>query len=199
MILRYLAKPWICTLTFVMLTACASSQTQTEPEEESTIERAYQSTREGIGNAAMTPVEDLNLRREDIPELLDDIDDPYDVSIRLSCDEIAARVIELDQVLGRDFDMPKPDDERSVGDKAADGTSSALLDTVASEAGGLIPFRGVVRRMSGARAWNRKVLKAYERGSHRRTFLKGLGAANGCPVPASPRPLEPKPEKIIFK
>ncbi|MEM7494273.1 MAG: hypothetical protein AAF296_12910, partial [Pseudomonadota bacterium] len=77
--------------------------------------------------------------------------------------------------------------------------SSALLDTVASEAGGLIPFRGVVRRVSGARAWDKKVLKAYERGSHRRTYLKGLGAANGCPIPASPRPRAPEPQKIIFK
>ncbi|MEM7494500.1 MAG: hypothetical protein AAF296_14060, partial [Pseudomonadota bacterium] len=159
----------ICTLGVAAMTGCASNTATEEVKQESSLTRAYQSTRAGIGTAAMTPVEDLNLRREDIPDLLEEIDDPYDITTNLNCDEIAAQVLELDQVLGRDFDTPKPDQRRSDGQIAADGASSALLDTVASEAGGLIPFRGVVRRVSGARAWDKKVLKAYERGSHRRT------------------------------
>lgn len=184
---------------FLLLAGCATADKGTQDANKGSVNRAIDSTRSGLSKAALTPVEDLNLRREEIPALLTQIKDPYRVPGTLTCDEIAEQVLALDRVLGRDFDAPEPEDERSLGQKAADGTSSALLDTIASESGGLIPFRGVVRRISGARAWDKKVLKAYERGSHRRTFLKGIGANQNCPVPASPRPPDPEPEKIIFK
>jgi len=179
--------------------ACAGTKDTKPDGDGSSVNRVLESTRSGLSNAALTPVEDLNLRREDIPDLLEQIKDPYDIPRTLNCSEIAARVLELDLVLGRDYDTPKPEDERTLGQKAADGTSSALLDTVASETGGLIPFRGVVRQVSGAKAWDKKVLQAYERGSHRRTYLKGLGAAQNCAAPASPRPPDIQPDKIIYK
>ncbi|MEM1035632.1 MAG: hypothetical protein AAGI14_02605 [Pseudomonadota bacterium] len=187
------------TVMALTLCACASTNQSEAVSDQNSVERAFESTSRGLGNAAMTPVGDLNLTREEIPALLQTIKDPYDVPTFIPCDDIAARVMALDAVLGRDFDTPKPDDDRSLGQKAADGTSSALLDTVASEAGGLIPFRGIVRRVSGARAWDRKVLKAYERGSHRRTYLKGLGSSKGCSAPAAPNPPVSKPDKVIFK
>lgn len=191
-------KSFFC-VSILTLTGCATNNSQPQERDESSLNRAIESTQAGLGKAAMTPVEDLNLKREDIPDILKQIKDPYRAPVTLTCDEIAEQVIALDLVLGRDFDTPEPEDERSLGQKAADGTSSALLDTIASESGGLIPFRGVVRRISGAKAWEKKVLKAYERGSHRRSFLKGIGASKNCPNPASPRPPIPEAEKIIFK
>ena len=127
------------------------------------------------------------------------IKDPYLIPEDTSCEALIRDVQALDSILGRDWDVPAPKDDRTLSDQAADGTSSALLDTIASEAGGIIPFRGIVRTVTGAKAWNKRVLRAYERGSHRRTFLKGLGFANDCPPPASPLPPPPEEQKIFFK
>ena len=188
----------ICLLGTACATSSQSSE-QTDTAKPNSVDRAVGSTRSGFTDAALTPVEDLNLKRDEIPLLLRQIKDPYLIPADVSCEALANEVVALNGVLGRDWDVPVPKDDRSLGDQAADGTSSALLDTVASEAGGIIPFRGIVRTVTGAKAWNKKVLRAYERGSHRRTFLKGLGHANGCAPPASPLPPPPEEQKIFYK
>lgn len=188
----------ICLLGTACATGAQSSE-QSDNSSSSSIDRAVGSTQSGFTEAALTPIEDLNLKRDEIPLLLRQIKDPYLVPADTSCEALSKQVIALDAILGRDWDVPVPEDDRSLGDQAADGTSSALLDTIASEAGGIIPFRGIVRTVTGAKAWNKKVLRAYERGSHRRTFLKGLGYANGCAPPAAPLPPPPEEQKIFYK
>ncbi|MGG2005328.1 hypothetical protein [Novosphingobium resinovorum] len=51
-----------------------------------------------------------------------------------------------------------------------------------------IPFRGLIREVSGANAQDRKVNAAIQAGLTRRGFLKGVGSAKGCRYPASPAP-----------
>ncbi len=187
-----------------LLTACTSSpQKQSTPQTEgaaspSATERAIQQTQSGFNEAALSPLKDINLRREKIPDEFKQIKNPYRVDQNLTCAEITTEVNRLDALLGRDWDIPPPD-KKAMKERAADGASTAFLDTVASEASGLIPYRGVVRTVTGANSHAKKVRKAYERGSHRRTFLKGIGLMKGCPYPAAPLPLPEEPSKVVFR
>lgn len=187
----------------VLVTACATSsgpkneETTAEAKPTAT-DRAIQRTQAGFGDAALSPLQDVNLRREKIPEEFKAIKNPYLVSPEVSCEKITEEVTALDELLGRDWDIPPPD-KKGLSERAADGASTAFLDTVASSASDLIPFRGVVRTVTGANSHARKVRKAYERGSHRRTFLKAIGMMKACPYPASPLPPPEEEPKILFR
>jgi hypothetical protein len=50
----------------------------------------------------------------------------------------------------------------------------------------LIPFRGLIRELSGANAQDRAIQAAIQAGLARRGFLKGVGAVRRCGYPASP-------------
>jgi len=45
---------------------------------------------------------------------------------------------------------------------------------------GLVPFRGWVRKLSGAERYSKQVQAAIAAGAARRAFLKGLMAAKAC-------------------
>ncbi|MEO1553009.1 MAG: hypothetical protein AAFR82_03675 [Pseudomonadota bacterium] len=189
-------------LVFCLLsTACATNSNQTANDAEtsaSATDRAIQRSQDGFGDAAMSPLEDVNLVRAKIPDEFKDIRNPYAVDREVSCDKIAKEVTTLDGVLGRDWDIPPPDD-KGLSDRAADGASTAFLDAVSSSASGFIPYRGLVRTVTGANSHATKVRKAYERGSHRRTFLKGIGLMKGCTYPAAPLPLPEEDPKVVFR
>jgi hypothetical protein len=55
-------------------------------------------------------------------------------------------------------------------------------------ASGLIPFRSLVRRATGAYAYQKKYNQAYKLGAQRRAYLKGVGLARGCPPPGPAKP-----------
>lgn len=182
--------------------ACASTPKPdaTPPEDEgpSATERAIDQTQSGFGDAALSPLEDVNLKRAKIPDKFKEIKNPYLVDIETSCEKIGKEVLSLDALLGRDWDVPPPD-KKGMSDRAADGASTAFLDAVSSGASGIIPYRGIVRTVTGANSHATKVRKAYERGSHRRTFLKGIGLAKGCVYPAAPLPPVEEEPKIQFR
>jgi len=185
-----------------LATACATSPTETNSastsDQTGATERAIQQSQDGFSEAAMTPLEDVNLIRDEIPEPFKAIRNPYKVDTERTCEDIAAEVTILDAELGRDWDIPPPD-KKGLSERAADGASTAFLDTVASSAGGLIPFRGVVRTVSGANSHATKVRKAYERASHRRTFLKAIGLMKACAYPAAPLPIPDEVPKVVFR
>lgn len=126
------------------------------------------------GDVVTTPVSDLNLKKQEIPALLIAAQSrPYDLAGLRSCRPLGAQVAELDKILGADIDLPQGD-----GPKPTAGTVAKAA--VAS----FIPFRGLIREISGANAQNRKVQDAIEAGIARRAFLKGYGEARGCRYPA---------------
>lgn len=177
--------------------ACATNSNQTADTEDPT-DRAIQRSQDGFGEAALSPLEDVNLKRAKIPEEFKQIRNPYAVNTEISCDQIAKEVNTLDGLLGRDWDIPPPD-EKGLSDRAADGASTAFLDAVSSGASGFIPYRGLVRTVTGANSHATKVRKAYERGSHRRTFLKGIGLMKDCVYPAAPLPIPEEEPKVVFR
>ena len=158
----------------------------------------YSGTKEGLGNAATAPFRDLNLRRDHIPIELQDLRTPYDPIIPMTCENIGFEVRILNTLLSLDVDdeiefearEAEQDNEDDNENRFANKTSDFALDTVASEARGMIPFRGVVRYISGANSHDKKVQAAYDKGYLRRSFLKGVGLGLGCTYPAAPHPID---------
>ena len=127
-----------------------------------------------------TPAGDLNLRKGKIPALLDAaVADPYSLAGLKTCAQLSGAVSALDAILGPDRDIP------------ADRAEKLSVGRVAQSAvGSFIPFRGIIREVSGANGHQRKVDDAVEAGTARRSFLKGYGQARGCAYPA--REVTPK-------
>lgn len=142
-------------------------------------------TGEGFADAALSPLEDLNLKRREIPPLLAAMASPYHVPADLTCEELDRMIAELEGVLGPDWDAPKPD-ERLKTEVLGDEAAQAALGAVESGVTGWIPFRGLIRKATGAESHEKKYNRAYKIGAQRRTYLKGYGLAKGCPAPAKP-------------
>lgn len=128
----------------------------------------------GAKDVALTPLSDLNIKKGEIPQiLLDAQDDPYDLTGLARCPQIAAEVGELNAVLGDDLDVAQAKGNNVSAGRAA---QAAL--------GSFIPFRGLIREVSGANSQDRKIQAAIVAGSTRRGFLKGVGQQRGCRYPA---------------
>jgi hypothetical protein len=125
---------------------------------------------------ALTPLGDLNLERDPIPQaLLDARAAPYNDAGLETCDDVRRLVGDLDAILGDDYDTLAPTEE---------SVSAAIIAQRAI--GSFIPFRGIIREVSGANAHEREFREAIATGMMRRAYLKGRGQAMGCPYPASP-------------
>lgn len=180
-------KPACILAILPVLAACAT----TPPP--GRIVTTDQANRSGIAGAAAAPLRDINVMRTEIPQvLLDALDDPYKRPRPFTCAEYAALVRPLDEALGPDFDIPAAD-EASLVRKAND----VALSGAASVAQDIIPFRGWVRRLSGAQRHDALVSAAITAGAARRAYLKGLGEARNCKAPATPKraaPAKPPPK-----
>lgn len=145
-------------------------------------------------DAVTAPLDDLNLRRTDIPQILSDaVTKPYDLTGLDHCEQIAAEVDKLDALLGEDFDEPPPPPDQSTNtQKGQRMANSAAVDAVRGAARSIIPFRGLVRQMSGADAHQKEVDKAIQAGKVRRAYLKGVGMNKNCAPPAAPSWFKPR-------
>jgi hypothetical protein len=166
------------------LAACSGSP---QPKSGGGIDRAVSKTRAGVGDAALTPLNDLNLRREPIPPRLEAIRSPYEPIKRKDCAGIGAEVTELTLILGADVDAPAGPEE-TLGQKTGDSAAKLALNGVRDAVTGFIPYRSLVRMATGASEHERELRAAYERGVQRRAYLKGAGLALGCAPPAAPDP-----------
>ena len=131
------------------------------------------------GSAAdtvQTPMDDLNLRKREIPPALQDaVQNPYATDGLGQCAQITAAVDSLNAALGDDIDLPREGGLRLSASELADFAASTF-----------IPFRDIIRAVSGASSRQRQLQEAVLAGFARRSFLKGLGAARRCAYPASP-------------
>jgi len=143
----------------LVLTACASS------------------SQDKVSNAATTPLSDLNVVRAEIPEVLKAAAAaPYAMPADASCSGLAASIRALDEVLGPDLDAPHTAGNTGLLDRGEDAATGALQRT----AEGVIPFRGWVRKLSGAERYARQVSAAITAGGVRRGYLRGLATAKAC-------------------
>lgn len=143
-------------------------------------------TFEGAWGAVKEPFEDLNLKRQAIPEKLAFVaNDPYALPPQMLCEGLRKEIAELDKLLGPDICTLENPTGGVAGSRKGEyieqGAGFAREQVVGIVRGktNIIPFRGVVRKMSGAEKHARKVERAYEAGKMRRAFLKGIAAAIG--------------------
>ncbi|WP_426027168.1 hypothetical protein [Brevundimonas sp. TWP2-3-4b2] len=171
--------PILCVAGVVGLGACASMPGL--PTLELNRAQANQggaTFREGVGMAVTTPLDDLNLRRQAVPEILIAARAaPYATVGLRRCSDVIAQIDDLDEALGPDVDQPVP--ATGTGDQAA----NAALDMVRDTATDFIPLRSWVRRLSGAAAYDRAVQAAIRAGLVRRGFLKGIAQQRRCARP----------------
>ena len=140
-----------------------------------------------VEDIARTPLEDLNIDRDEIPAvLLEAARYPYSRETLDDCDAIIAEIARIDTVLGPDYDFL----ERPEGELMPGSMAKGLV-------GSLIPFRGIVREITGAAAEERDLLYAISAGMARRGFLKGLGTGRGCDYPATPRTMTMAEEQAM--
>lgn len=161
-------KPTYSLLLLALLTGCATSQ------------------QDKVGAIAATPFNDLNITDTTIPPMLAAAREaPYAVPSSEACETVWDQVLALDIVLGPDLDAPA-----MVGDTgklswaastAGDAATGALQRTVE----GAIPFRGWLRKLSGAERAAKENALAIAAGTARRAFLKGVAVTRGCPRPAA--------------
>ena len=123
----------------------------------------------------------LDRMQSEVP-LIPALADPYARPPRnWKCPTLAAMVRPLDEALGPDIDRVLPGDENLM-----DRGKSTALGAAADFASDAIPFRGWVRKLSGAESHDKLVQSAIIAGNVRRAYLKGLGEGKGCPPPATP-------------
>ncbi|MFI4950598.1 MAG: hypothetical protein ACHP7A_06130 [Caulobacterales bacterium] len=129
-----------------------------------------------MGTALQQPMRDLSLIRDQVPPtLLAAAAAPYNFDPAVDCEGLAREIATLDAVLGPDVD------ESAAGRKSSGGLAGDLL----SGALGL-PYRGIVRTVTGAAQRARELKAASLAGMVRRGFLQGRqGAACGRKIAAS--------------
>lgn len=147
--------------------------------------------------AATGPLQDLNLRRQEIPPLLVQAAvNPYKTKKGIQCADVKKEVTELDALLGPDIE-PKDiklassngglvdhvssfsvsDVEMPDSEQVMDGAGNMIRDRVFSTIRGhtdILPFRSIIRSISGASSHQKKLAAAYEAGKLRRAYLKGM-------------------------
>lgn len=131
-----------------------------------------------VGDIVTQPARDVNLQRTTIPPVLIDANTaPYSTRDLQNCRTIVDAVRRLDDALGQDFVVVDPEENR--GAKLAEATGRWVVNR-------LIPFRSLVREVSGAAPAQRRLDEAISAGYARRGFLRGVGYARGCPPIGAP-------------
>lgn len=121
------------------------------------------------------PLTDLGIVRNTVPEALAAAAAaPYAITDPANCDSLAAEIARLDAVLGPDLDVKQAKPGGAAGEILFDAFQGALD----------IPFRGAVRKITGAEKRDRARAAAVLAGMVRRAWLKGAAHNAGCTAPA---------------
>ena len=162
--MRALAIAGLCSLALTVTMPVAAQ------------DRPVTDQRPNARDVVTMPLTDLNLRKGEIPPLLQRaVELPYNLDGLSTCSALIAEVERFDIMLGDDFDLPEIE---------AGGMSAGSVGKMAVSS--LIPFRGLIREVSGARKEQQKLETAIRAGLTRRGFLKGVGTERGCAYPARP-------------
>ncbi len=126
-----------------------------------------------MADIAMQPAKDIGVKKTSIPPVLAAAEaSPYALASASNCSQMAQALSELDEVLGADYTVERlPAENRNA--KIAEAGGRAVVNSI-------IPFRGIVREVSGAAAADRALAAAVDAGIARRGFLRGLSTAQGC-------------------
>lgn len=142
-----------------------------------------------VGQAAITPLSDLNVVQQKIPEVLRHAQKvgPYALPEKVECPAVQDEINRLTAALGPDLDDPNTKGKPTLLDRGTDAAENYGVGFVRRTVEGLVPFRSWVRKLSGAEKHSKEVASAIMAGGVRRAYLKGMRQGMGCPV-GSPAP-----------
>ncbi len=93
-----------------------------------------------LRDAVTAPLDDLNLKHTNIPDVLKRaVAGPYDMDGLKTCEAIAGEVGRLDAALGPDLDEPAPPDTRTRGQKLKQAAGDAVVGAVEDETRSVLP------------------------------------------------------------
>jgi hypothetical protein len=136
----------------------------------------YKEIRDSAGRIASQPAKDVGAVKTRIPSVLEEAaDNPYDLRGLTNCKRIAGAFHALTDVLGPDFRTGEVKKENRAGKLAEAGGQSVV--------NGFLPFRGLIREVTGAAPAQRRLNHAIDAGYARRGFLRGLYIGHNCKRP----------------
>lgn len=125
------------------------------------------------GQIASQPARDVGVAKEHIPDvLIQAAENPYSTDGVHTCRQLVLAMKDLNEVLGSDYIAGQQSKENKAG-KLAEAGGKTVVNA-------LIPFRGLVREISGAAPAERRYNAALDAGLARRGFLRGLALAKRC-------------------
>lgn len=125
------------------------------------------------GDIASQPARDVGASSKDVPPILQEaVKAPYAAPKVRLCKGLNSAIAELNDVLGPDFSVGAEANENKTG-KIAEAVGKTIVNSI-------IPFRGLVREISGAAPAERRLEAAVATGIARRGYLRGLATAKGC-------------------
>jgi len=143
----------------ILVALPAAAQTQ---KPESNVKQA--------GQVVSQPVRDVGIEKTKTPPLLIEASrNPYGMAGAATCRQIAASISDLSAVIGPDYTSTAAPKKQSL----VKAGGQAVVNS-------LIPFRGIVREVSGAAPAERRYDSAVTAGFARRGFLRGLQRARNC-------------------
>lgn len=154
----------------------------------STPTQLHQSSGDKLAGAVVSPLTSLNLVREEIPDQLHlakekgltNVDKTSKKAV--SCKEIKEELNSLHDLLGiMPGEEAAPEEEKqSLAEKGKEEAEKAVISTVRSTTQGVIPFSGLVSKISGASRHEAKVRDAIDAGRLRTAYLLGLSKGMNC-------------------
>ena len=153
--------------------AAAPDRPPAKAEEPAKAPPAKRGTGDRAEDIVTQPARDVGVSRKAIPPpLVKATNDPYSLTGLKNCRQIAAAVAELNEVIGPDFSGSAQYRENRMAKLAAAGGRSVVNS--------IIPFRSLVREVTGAAPADRRLRAAIDAGFARRGYLRGVYATRGC-------------------
>jgi len=189
---RPLPRRILCaTITTLLLAGCESTPKPPELPSVPAIVEVDGVTQDSdvtdrVGQAAITPLSDLNVVQEKIPEVLRHAKKvgPYAAPEKIECTAVQEEINRLTAALGPDLDDPNTKNKLSLLDRGTDAAENYGVGFVRRTVEGMIPFRSWVRKLTGAEKHSKEVAASIIAGGVRRAYLKGMRLGMGCPVQA---------------
>lgn len=128
------------------------------------------------GKIVTQPARDVGASKITIPAVLIHArGDPYTLAGTENCASIDAEMAQLDEALGPDFEAGDPDKKENKAGRLARAGGQTVVNAI-------IPFRALVREISGAAPAQRRLNDAVDAGFARRGYLRAIRQAQACPV-----------------
>ncbi|GGE18062.1 hypothetical protein GCM10011529_25720 [Polymorphobacter glacialis] len=170
-----MSKNWRTMLVaapLLVLASAAAGQQTNPPKERSGIDKVGDT----VENIGAKPLKDMNIIKDKVdPRIEAAMEEPYSLKGIKTCAQFKTAITTLTGVLGPDVDSPQAQRKDQTPAEFA-------LSLGESAAGSIIPFMGVVRKISGADARQKYAQAAIYAGSVRRAYLKGTARQKGCKI-----------------